>query len=43
MMRLIETLTVTSLLFSSGSGLEAEPPDFVVILVDDLGYTDIGV
>ncbi len=39
-MRFIETLTVTSLLFSSRSGLAAEPPNFVVILVDDLGYTD---
>ncbi|MEE9179781.1 MAG: hypothetical protein V3U22_02710 [Vicinamibacteria bacterium] len=43
MMRFIETLTVTSLLFSSRSGLAAEPPNFVVIPVDDLGYTDIGV
>ncbi len=42
-MRFIETLTVTSLLFSSRSGPAAEPPNFVVIPVDDLGYTDIGV
>jgi arylsulfatase A-like enzyme len=42
-MRFVKTLTVCSLLLATRGGQGAEPPNFVVVLVDDLGYTDVGI